>query len=65
MESNKEQMHATNVPRLRVFWGDGDTGADDHRPPKPSRQALREWTQREAFWAGRNRAGRFSARLAA
>jgi hypothetical protein len=65
MKSHKEQHNENDVPQLRVFRGDDERATDDPDPSNPSRQALRAWAQREAFWAGRNRAKRLSARLVA
>jgi hypothetical protein len=65
MKANEEHMHETDSPQLRVFWGEEEGKVDDRRPPDLSRQARRDWLRSEAFWAGRNRAGRHSARLVA
>ena len=62
---NEEQSRETDTSQLRVFRGDEENETDDFRPPEPTRQTRREWMRREAFWAGRNRARRFSARLVA
>ena len=61
----EEQLHGTDVPQLRVFAGEEEDEVGDRRPPDPSRQTHREWMRQEAYWAGRNRAKRLSARLVA
>jgi hypothetical protein len=62
---DEEQSCETDTPQLRVFRGDEENEADDFRPPEPTGRTRREWLLKEAFWAGRNRARRFSARLVA
>lgn len=62
---DEQRVPRTDVPELRVFWGTEENGGDDQPPPEPTRQTEREWMRREAFWAGRNRARRVSARLVA
>jgi hypothetical protein len=53
------------LPRLRVFWGDGAVEHDDQPPPDPGHRFgwLRDRSER--YWAGRNYASRRSARIAA
>ena len=65
MQSNEEQLHETGIPQLRVFWGEEASEVNDFPPPDPTCQARCEWLRQEAYWAGRNRARRFSARLVA
>jgi len=54
-----------SVPFLRVYWGDGDDEASGQTSSGIAQQARQEWLSNEAFWAGRNRAERISARLVA
>ena len=65
MEIDKEPLCDSDVPQLRVFSGEEADEASDRDLPDPIRQARREWVRREAYWAGRNRARRLSARLVA
>jgi hypothetical protein len=65
MDSNEQQERATNVPRLRVVGSETRDDGHERRPPDPTDQPRHEWLRTEAYWAGRNRAGRLSARLAA
>ncbi len=65
MKNNEEQRRATGSPQLRVFRGEEKDESQERRPPNPTREARHEWLRTEAYWAGRNRAGRLSARLAA
>lgn len=61
----EEDLHETNVPQLRVFVGEEEDKGDDLCPPDPDRSPRPEWMRQEAYWAGRNHAKRFSARLVA
>ena len=65
MTTDEEQLRETDVPRLRVFRGAEEDDGGDDRLPDPTSRAQREWARCEAFWAGRNRAKRLSARLVA
>jgi hypothetical protein len=65
MKADKEQPREPNVPQLRVFSGEEPSQDNNRLPPDPTPEMLREWIRREAYWAGRNRAGRHSARLVA
>ncbi len=66
MSANERQTgRAAGVPRLRVVGGDARDEGHEPLPLDPIRQARHEWLRTEAYWAGRNRAGRLSARLAA
>ncbi len=65
MKTKEEQRQARSIPQLRVFCGEEKDEGQGRRPPNPTREARREWLRTEAYWAGRNRAGRLSARLAA
>jgi hypothetical protein len=62
---NEERLCETDTPQLRVFQEDEENQSDDFRPSEPTRPTRREWMRNEAFWAGRNRARRLSARLVA
>ncbi len=59
----KEQN--ASVPFLRVYWGDGDDEAGGRSSSEMAFQNHQEWFNNEAYWAGRNRAERISARLVA
>jgi hypothetical protein len=65
MSSNEQRERVAGVPQLRVVGSDVRDEGHERRPPDPTRQSRREWVRTEAYWAGRNRAGRLSARLAA
>jgi len=65
MKTNEEPRRVGSIPQLRVFCGEETDESQERRPPNPTRDARREWLRTEAYWAGRNRAGRLSARLAA
>jgi hypothetical protein len=65
MSTNERPGRATGVPRLRVIGGEMWDEGHERRPPDPGPHGSREWLRTEAYWAGRNRAGRLSARLAA
>ena len=65
MTTREQELQRVDVPRLRVFRGAEEEDGDDDRLPDPTNDAQRQWAQREAFWAGRNRAKRVSARLVA
>lgn len=66
MKCKKELLpEAAGVPQLKIFRGEEEGGADDRTPPDPGGPDRREWERTEAFWAGRNRAERISARLVA
>ncbi len=54
-----------SIPHLRVYWGDGDDEVGGRSPSDSAFQAQQEWFKKEAYWAGRNRAERLSARLVA
>ena len=65
MNANEQRGRTRGVPRLRVVGGElGDEG-HERRPPDPNGRGPQEWPRTEAYWAGRNRAARLSARLAA
>jgi hypothetical protein len=65
MMIQETQSRPSDVPQLRVFFGDDSNQSEEKRPPDPAVQAPRQWRQLEAYWAGRIPAGRRSARLAA
>lgn len=65
MRKHKERLDVTEVPQLRIFRGEEETTSEDRTPPDPGGKAQHDWQESEAFWAGRNRAGRISARLVA
>ena len=62
MEIDKEALYDAGVPQLLVFWTEGAHEPNDTRPLDSIHQSRREWVERETYWAGSNRAGRFSAR---
>ena len=65
MEIDKEALYDAGVPQLRVFQGEEAHEVNDDRPLDSIHLERREWVEREAYWAGSNRAGRLSARLVA
>jgi hypothetical protein len=65
MEANIQHLNSTDVARLRVYWGEDENDAGDGSRAQSNRDVLRRWARHESFWAGRNRAARRSARLAA
>jgi hypothetical protein len=65
MKTNEEPLGTRDLPRLRVCWGEEDSEVDDRQPPDNSPQGYSDWACVESYWAGRNRAGRRSARIAA
>jgi len=65
MEANVQQLYSTDATRLRVYWGEEANDAGGYGRTDKNRDMLRKWARHESFWAGRNRAARRSARLAA
>ena len=65
MKNKEKELREAEALQLRVFRGEEDGENQAPEPPDPTQQQREEWLQKEAFWAGRNRAGRISVRLVA
>lgn len=65
MRTTDEQLQVIDAPRLHVFWGEENSDDDNRRPLDKNYEGHGDWVHIEAYWAGRNYAGRRSARIAA
>lgn len=65
MKTNEESLQIVELPQLRVCQGEEDTEFNDRQPPDKPPRGHDDWAHIEAYWAGRNYAGRRSARIAA
>lgn len=60
-----EQPYSADSPDLRVYWGDETDEFDDRSESHRDEDDHHDRAEIEAYWAGRNHAGRKSARIAA
>jgi hypothetical protein len=65
MNAQDQQQRESDIPELHVFWEAEENDSIEAYSPTDNSQAQCDWARRESFWAGRNHAERFSARLVA
>jgi len=61
MGSNDEQLHGSDAPQLRAYWGDEQDVVEHRYLSEPMRHARRVWARVEAYRATRCCTGRLSA----
>ncbi len=65
MRKREESLPVKEDAQLRIFRGEEDNPVGCRLPLDSGGKDRRDWEEKEAFWAGRNHAGRISARLVA
>lgn len=65
MKTGEKQELAADIPELKVVLKEEDSEVEERRPPDKNDPDYNDWARTEAYWAGRNHAGRRSARIAA